>query len=72
MITTTTTLPAVNVMLGEQIVQLRHHLVQCQAARGLWFSAAVVAEGLHQLLAPRFVTTVVLVGLVLALVCGWV
>ena len=72
MITATTTLPAVNLVLREQIVQLRHHVVQCQAARGLWFYAAVVGEGLHQLLAPRFVTTVVLAGLVLAVVSGWV
>jgi len=72
MTTGTTTLPAVNLMLREQIVQLRHHVLQCQAARGLWFHAAVAGEGVHQLLAPRFVTTVVIAGLVLAVVSGWV
>lgn len=38
--------------------ELCRHVAQCRAGRGRWFSAAARAEQLHDLLAPRFVTTV--------------
>lgn len=71
MITDRLPIAAANGMLREQIAQLRRHITQCDAARGVWFSAALVGETLHQLIAPRFVTTVALACMALALACGW-
>ena len=55
-------------LLAEQMNQLPKHVAQCRAARGAWFEAALVAEAMHKLLAPRFVTTVVLAGIGLVIV----
>jgi hypothetical protein len=52
--------------MAEQAEALGRHLQDCRAQRGRWFGAALWAEGLHQRLAPRFVTT--LVGATAALV----
>ena len=60
---------AVNGLLRDPMAQLYLHLGQCRAARGAWFPLRVVGETVHQLLAPRFVTTVVLAGVLLALTC---
>ena len=48
---------------------LHRHLQQCANARGRWFGAAMLAERVHGLVAPRFATTVVLAALVLLMVC---
>ncbi len=45
--------------MAEQSEALGRHLQDCRAQRGRWFGAALWAEGLHQRLAPRFVTTLV-------------
>lgn len=44
---------------------LCRHLEQCHAARGRWFGAAMLAERVHALVAPRFATTVALAALLL-------
>lgn len=57
-------------MLTEQVQALDRHLQHCRAARGHWFGAAAWAERAHALVAPRFVTTLGGVALLLAL-CTW-
>ena len=48
---------------------LSRHLQQCANARGRWFGAAMLAEQVHGLVAPRFATTVALAAMVLLIVC---
>jgi hypothetical protein len=45
---------------------LGEHLGSCQGLRGRLFALHCVAERTHGLLAPRFITTLVLAALVLA------
>jgi len=49
---------------------LSRHLKQCHRARG-WFGAAMLAEELHRLAAPRFATTLVLFAVVTVASCTW-
>jgi hypothetical protein len=70
MISNSLSLTPSNGMLPDQMTQLRRHITHCRAARGAWFPAALAGETLHQLIAPRFVTTLAVVCLVLALTCG--
>lgn len=55
--------------LRHQAGELCRHLGQCAANRGRFFSAALMLERVHRVVAPRFVTTV-FVSTVLLLVCG--
>ena len=50
---------------------LSRHLQQCEMARGRWFGAAMLAEELHKLVAPRFATTVVLAAVLVTASCAW-
>ena len=50
---------------------LSRHLQQCHLARGRWFGAAMLAEELHRLVAPRFATTVMLAVVVMVASCTW-
>jgi hypothetical protein len=54
---------------GDQAQALCRHLQQCHAERGRWFEATVLAERIHDLVAPRFGTTVMLAALLLTLAC---
>lgn len=53
----------------EAAPDLCRHLQQCARARGRWFGAAMLAEQVHGLVAPRFATTVALAAVVLLMVC---
>jgi hypothetical protein len=53
----------------DQAMALRRHLQQCRAARGRWFGAAMLAERIHDLMVPRFATTVALAALLLTIAC---
>ena len=59
------TLP--NGMLREQAAILCRHFRQCGEAQGRWFAAAALAERVHALIAPRFVSTLLVVALVLGI-----
>ncbi|HEY4081743.1 MAG TPA: hypothetical protein VGM81_13710 [Burkholderiaceae bacterium] len=48
---------------------LHRHLQQCDSARGRWFGAAMLAERVHGMVAPRFATTVACAAVLLLLVC---
>ena len=50
---------------------LCRHLQQCHSARGRWFGAAMLAEEIHRLVAPRFATTVAVSAIVLLLALAW-
>ena len=49
---------------------LCRHLQQCHVARGRWFGAAMLAERIHFMVAPRFATTVALAAVLLAIACS--
>lgn len=57
--------------LREHRQGLQRHLVQCQQARSRWNGLRCAAELMHGLLAPRFVTTVMAVAMVMALSAWW-
>lgn len=58
-------------LLRPQADALCRHLHQCRDARGRWFGAARRAEALHRVVAPRFVTTIVLATVVLVAASAW-
>ncbi len=47
---------------------LGDHLGRCQTGRGRWFALRCAAEATHGLVAPRFVTTLVVAAVLLAIV----
>lgn len=57
--------------LREHTHALRRHLQDCQRDRSRWFELACWGEALHEVVAPRFVTTVAAVGLLLLLSSWW-
>lgn len=63
-------LQAGNAAWREQVAGLRRHLSECNAARGRFFRAAVIAENFHAFVAPRFVTTVASISILLVFICS--
>ncbi len=61
-----------NRVLREHASALRRHLQQCGAAQSRWAGAAALAERLHGLLAPRFISTLLVAMLVLGIATEWV
>lgn len=59
--------PAAHRFAHDQAPSLHRHLQQCEKARGRWFGAALLAERLHEFVAPRLATTVAIAGLGLML-----
>lgn len=59
-----------NNALTLQASSLGLHLLQCRQARARWYAASVWAERAHGLVAPRFMTTVAVAALVIALFNG--
>lgn len=51
--------------------QMSSHLQQCTLASGVWHRLGCAAEAAHGFLAQRFVTTTVVVAVVLAVASGW-
>lgn len=66
---TTTTLRSLRSAGHDSATELGRHLQQCRSARGRWFGAAMLAEQVHGVVAPRFATTVALAAVFLLLVC---
>lgn len=66
---TTATLTTARPKGTDSASDLCRHLQQCQNARGRWFGAAMLAEQVHGLVAPRFATTVALAAVLLLVVC---
>lgn len=50
---------------------LHLHYLQCQIARTAWFRVAAVLERMHDAIAPRFVTTVSAVAMLMVVVNVW-
>lgn len=57
--------------LREHRQSLQRHVLQCRQARSRWNGLGCAAELVHGMLAPRFVTTVMAVAIVLALSAWW-
>ena len=55
---------------GRDPLALDAHIRACDRARGPGFALACVGERVHEMLAPRFVTTVVAATSLLALLAG--
>jgi hypothetical protein len=68
----TTTVATPNAFLHDHLQALSQHVQQCRRARGRWFNTALWAEQAHGLVAPRFMTTVLGAGALLALYGWWV
>ena len=49
-----------------QLSDLGAHVSRCNGCRGRWFELRCVAEAVHGFVAPRFVTTLALVGAVVS------
>jgi hypothetical protein len=47
-----------------ELTALGDHLDRCAGSRGRWFNIQCVAEAMNGFVAPRFVTTLVVVALV--------
>lgn len=56
--------------LREQAQTLRHHLQQCQAARSPLFLVALLGERIQDLAAPRLITTMAALSLIVMAGCG--
>lgn len=56
-------------VISEHASSLRRHLGQCQAAQKPWAVLRMHAEDLHALIAPRFVSTLVLGTLFIIAAC---
>ena len=48
-----------------ELAALGDHLHVCKSAHGRWIALRCVAERINRFLAPRFLTTLVVVGLVI-------
>ncbi len=69
--TTATLTTAARRLTHDSATDLCRHLQQCRLARGRWFGAAMLAEEIHKLVAPRFATTVAMAAIVLVAACAW-
>lgn len=56
--------------LRDHMRSLGRHLNHCRAAQGRFFGLSRWATDMHGWVAPRFVTTLALAGLVIALACS--
>ena len=71
MTTATLTSTARRLTNHDSVSDLCRHLRQCDQDRGRWFGAAMLAEEIHRLVAPRFATTVAMAAIVLMAACAW-
>ena len=61
-----------NRVLRDNAAALRRHFEQCHAARGRWYGAAALAERVHGLIAPRFVSTAAVAFVILGIATHWI
>ena len=57
--------------LPMELSELGRHMNACQASRGRLFSLQCAADALHSFVASRFVTTLVVVGIVAGVCSLW-
>jgi hypothetical protein len=57
--------------LREHTHSLLRHLQDCKRERSRWYELACWGEALHEVVAPRFVTTVAAAGLLLLISTWW-
>ncbi|WP_141100578.1 hypothetical protein [Roseateles aquatilis] len=56
---------------NDQSKALQRHLIQCAKARGRWFSVALMAERVQDVVLPRLATTAALGAITLGLFAHW-
>ena len=49
-----------------ELDQLRQHVSRCNGSRGRWFALRCSVDALHDFIAPRMITTLFIVGGVIA------
>jgi hypothetical protein len=47
------------------LTDLGQHLDRCNGSRGHWFTLQCVAQTIHRVLAPRLVTTLIVIALLI-------
>ena len=57
--------------ISQHASQLRHHLLECEQARGRLFSLYRLGERIHQLIAPRLYTTAIAGSAIIYLAFVW-
>jgi hypothetical protein len=50
-----------------ELSQLGEHVERCNGSRGRWFALRCAADAVHDFVAPRFVTTLLVAGTVIAI-----
>ena len=50
-----------------ELLNLSAHVGDCNGCRGRWFTLRCVADAVHDFIAPRFVTTLVIAAAVIGL-----
>ena len=50
-----------------ELSELGAHVDRCNSSRGRWFALRCAADAVHDVLAPRFVTTLIVAAVVIGL-----
>ena len=64
---TTATLADATDSAPMELRELGAHVSRCNGCRGRWFALRCAADAVHDFVAPRFVTTLLVVGVVIGL-----
>ena len=51
-----------------ELWQLGAHVERCNGSRGRWFALRCAVDAVHEFVAPRFVTTLIIAGMTLGVV----
>jgi hypothetical protein len=64
---TTASVPDTTDTSPMELSELGAHVDRCNGCRGRWFTLRCAADAVHDFVAPRFVTTLLVVGVVVGL-----
>ena len=64
---TTASVPDATDTSPMELSELGAHVDRCNGSRGRWFTLRCAADAVHDFVAPRFVTTLLVVGVVIGL-----
>ena len=64
---TTATAAEAGDSMPAELDALGAHVSRCNGCRGRWFALRCIADAVHDVVAPRFVTTLLVAGVVIGL-----
>lgn len=64
---TTASIPDATDTSPMELSELGAHVDRCNGCRGRWFTLRCAADAVHDFIAPRFVTTLLIAGALMAL-----